>query len=121
MEPTATEAVTRADAHKELEKVKHLDEPEVLEDSTDEAKYVISEVAGGRGCRLHRHNGCWRGRGLAFSSYELWDRDPTPNSYTDYCRACWPMEGPVFGAAEVAAESSDDNSEAEDTDDAEDP
>ena len=59
-------------------------------------------------------------QGGAFSSYELWDRDPTPNSYTDYCRACWPMEGPVFGAAEVAAESSDDNSEEEDTDDAED-
>jgi hypothetical protein len=93
---------------------KELPVPEVMKAevekvSEDEAKYVISEGYRGKVARLHRRDGCYRGRNLSFASYELVFGEPSQNSFTDVCRSCWPRGGPIWKETdEVNADSSDD-------------
>jgi hypothetical protein len=93
---------------------KELPVPEVMKVEVekvieDEAKYVISEGYRGKVARLHRRDGCYRGRNLSFASYELVFGEPSQNSFTDVCRSCWPRGGPIWKETdEVNADSSDD-------------
>jgi hypothetical protein len=89
-----------------------VDEQEVDEKEEKEAKYVVS--VGRRNNRtrpvdcLHLREGCWRGRGLVFSSYELILVDPPPEgSYSMVCKTCWPTGRPVFEQADIPSDVSD--------------
>ena len=98
---------------------------EVSEESDAEkegevAKYVVADCkvrTGGRVSRLHLRKGCYLGRTLSFTSYELLYVDPPPaRSYTDFCRRCWPKGRPKENLAELTSESNGDttSTEAED-------
>ena len=67
---------------------------------------------------LHKKEGCWRARALAFSSYEHISADPPPAaSYSTVCKHCWPSGDPEFDAVEDLGSSDDDtdNSIAKDS------
>jgi len=72
----------------------------------DQALYVIAEGYRGTVARLHKRDGCYRGRGLCFKSYELVCGAPSPNSYTSVCRTCWPGGDPEW-ETEPAKEDSE--------------
>jgi hypothetical protein len=90
-----------------------IEEQEIDEKEEKEAKYVVS--VGRRNNRtrpvdcLHLRNGCWRGRGLVFSSYELILVDPPPEgSYSVVCKTCWPTGRPVFEQANIPSDFSEE-------------
>ena len=71
-------------------------------------------VAMGKGSirRLHRGDGCWKAKALAFREYEiLEDEPPSQDRYDHYCRKCWPHTSPpVPEAAEDGSASSSGSS-----------
>ena len=80
----------------------------VDEQDEQEAKCVIAEgrrSSGGTVACLHSRTGCYRGRGLTLSSFELVCGTPAAASYTDCCRSCWPRAGQIFDVAEVNTDS----------------
>ena len=90
-----------------------IEEQEIDEKEEKEAKYVVS--VGRRNNRtrpvdcLHLRDGCWRGRGLVFSSYELILVDPPPEgSYSVVCKTCWPTGRPVFEQANIQSDISEE-------------
>ena len=81
----------------------------------EKAKFVVSvgnkKRKGGAVDCLHRRDGCWRGRGLVFSSYELiFDDPPDSNSYSEVCKTCWPSGRPAFPRGEAKSDDSDEES-----------
>ena len=95
---------------------------EVSEESDAEkdgkfAKYVVADCkvrTGGRVSRLHLRKGCYLGRSLSFTSYELLYVDPPPaRSYTDFCRRCWPKGRPKENLAELTSESNGDTTSSD--------
>jgi len=84
----------------------------ISENSDETAKYVIAEGYRGTVARLHRRDGCYRGRDLVFKSYELVVGIPSPNAYTSVCRTCWPKGAPDW--EEHAAENVQEVPDADD-------
>ena len=62
--------------------------------------------------RLHRGDGCWKAKALAFREYEiLEDEPPSQDKYDQYCRKCWPHTSPpVPEASEDGSASSSSSS-----------
>jgi muconolactone delta-isomerase len=102
------EVVKELDA--EIKDKKVVDMKATVEENVgdEEAKYVISEGYRGKVARLHRRDGCYRGRSLTFNSYELVFGNPSPNSYTDYCRSCWSDSKPVWEVEDFVGIGSED-------------
>ena len=58
------------------------------------APYLVA-VGKGNVRRLHRGDGCWKAKALAFREYEiLEDEPPSQDKYDQYCRKCWPHTSP---------------------------
>jgi hypothetical protein len=56
--------------------------------------YVVAVGKGGIR-RLHRTDGCWKAKALAFKEYDMVDEYPAPQElYSHYCRKCWPLATP---------------------------
>ena len=83
-------------------------EGEVVEsDEEDEtAKYVVAVTKHNKIARVRRRDGCWRGRDLALTDYELFPEMPADHLYTDYCRHCWPRGGPSVECLDRLSEGS---------------
>ena len=106
LSPPAPSFVGQLPEATEVDGERGLDEKEETE-----AKYVVS--VGRRNDRsrpvdcLHLRDGCWRGRGLVFSNYELILVDPPPEgSYSMVCKTCWPSGRPVFEPVDIPSDSS---------------
>jgi hypothetical protein len=106
LSPPAPSFVGQLPEATEVDGERGLDEKE-----EKEAKYVVS--VGRRNDRsrpvdcLHLRDGCWRGRGLVFSNYELILVDPPPEgSYSMVCKTCWPSGRPVFEPVDIPSDSS---------------
>ena len=82
----------------------------------DDFDYIIAAGFRRKVNRLHLRHGCWRTRQMSFASFDLVEGTPSANSYTHVCRDCWPRGDPIFEeTGEVAAESSDDESGSDGT------
>jgi hypothetical protein len=58
------------------------------------APYLVA-VGKGNVRRLHRGDGCWKAKSLAFREYEILDEEPpSQDKYAQYCRKCWPHTSP---------------------------
>ena len=81
----------------------------------DEAPvFVIALSNENKVLRLHRKDGCWHSRNLAFKSFELFEGPSVPDHlYTSYCKKCWPEEGPTTATVQDEASDSDDTSDSE--------
>ena len=98
---------------KEKEFTQELSEAKAVEDEANEdaALYVVAVGYRGKVARLHRRDGCYRGRQLTFKDYELVYEDPPPAaSYTDFCRSCWPSGTPNVKYLELQSEVSEEGS-----------
>jgi hypothetical protein len=84
----------------------------VVEEAEEVAPFIIACTKRGASRCLHKGNGCWRARGLAFLTYELCHSSPVPAPlYNTHCRDCWPKEGPSqSGVVGCSSESSADSS-----------
>jgi hypothetical protein len=71
------------------------------------APYLVA-VGKGNVRRLHRGDGCWKAKSLAFREYEILEEDPpSQDRYAQYCRKCWPHDvPPVPEASEDGSVSS---------------
>ena len=81
---------------------KVIDEVQIDEKEDKDAKFVIGmgrrRDAHRPVCTLHSRWGCWRGRDLAFSSFELvMTEEPDAGTFDLVCKVCWPAGPPVFG------------------------
>jgi hypothetical protein len=85
-----------------------------LEETDEVAPYIIACSKRGASRCLHKGGGCWRARGYAFLSYELFYDSPVPAPlYNTHCRDCWPKDGPSqAGVAGHSSESSAESSES---------
>ncbi len=84
-----------------------------MEDETNEetAPHVVAVGYRGRVARLHRRDGCYRGRQLTFKDYELVHEDPLlAASYTDIFRSCWPSGTPSVKYLDLQSEISEEGS-----------
>ena len=58
------------------------------------APYLVA-VGKGNVRRLHRGDGCWKAKSLAFREYEILDEEPpSQDKHAQYCRKCWPHTSP---------------------------
>ena len=58
------------------------------------APYLVA-VGRGNVRRLHRGDGCWKSKALAFREYEILEEEPpSQEKYEQYCRKCWPHSSP---------------------------
>ena len=114
--------VTQEKPRKEIQQVlkdKGFDDPNSEEDSEDgkgsgakEAKFVIGMNSRATAACLHSRKGCYRGRRLSFSSYDLVYEDaPREGTYTTYCRVCFPKSLPTMATDLEESGSSEDNEE----------
>ena len=70
--------------------------------------YVVALSRRGKVLRLHRGDGCWWARNLAFQSFELVDLSPVPeHMYTSYCSTCWPRAAPARAGPSIETLRSD--------------
>ena len=72
-------------------------------------QYLIAVAAKKKGACLHLAEGCWRAKGRFFSSWEPVEGTPGPDSFSRFCRDCWPKSGPIFdegSSSEASASSS---------------
>ena len=76
------------------------------------APYLVA-VGRGNVRRLHRGDGCWKSKALAFREYEILEEEPpSQEKYEQYCRKCWPHSSPPVpevsddGSASSASSSS---------------
>ena len=81
-----------------------------------EAKYVVAHTrrrdkrCTGLRRVLHRVEGCWRARRLAFQNFELLEVDPPPKEEFDaVCQDCWRHEQETTGEPGIS-EGSDSSS-----------
>ena len=84
-------------------------EDEEIEESYD---YIISLSHRGKKATLHRKEGCWRSKRLAFGSFELVGGQEVPpvSHYDMKCKNCWRNVPVVSEEVEDLAESSSSDS-----------
>jgi hypothetical protein len=85
-----------------------------VEETEEVAPFIIACSKRGASRCLHKGGGCWRARGYAFLSYELFYDSPVPAPlFNTHCRDCWPKDGPSQASAAVcSSESSAESSES---------